>query len=776
MLDFSSLDTFSRRDILKGSLAAGFLPFGLGGSDNHPDCPIQTIREKRFPTLVAIIRAQIDSLWCGHQGDDACQVAREVLVYAEHLPARLQLGLNIALLWLNLYSVKHTAHQLHTLCPHELRRLLNQGETPCDKHGPPRIEWTDDHLLHTAVSGVTMLGRLVIHSRRPARELIGGGWSPQCENPKFLVTMDPPALADLNQHYDVCIIGSGAGGATTASRLTAAGLRVLILDVGDFVSPDALIQKVPQDDGSIKLAPPRSDQVLYRLYKDGAGQIAGGLGNVHSKLQLAIPSMRKKIPPKQTVNVCQARVFGGGPYVNNAIHLPIIESVYESWGDRRPTGVDYAQFSDVMTRICDELGVNTEVTRSQISDRSMRFAEGCHALGEEVQPLPVAMRRQCLGCGSDNSVDSFGDHIGGVHPYKPGEPNSFLTQSMHNPVPAEVSYRTEGKRLRIRRDEAGALRVDGVDVYHRSESGCHTHTTISANEFVVAAGIGETNKLLSHSLACAGLRNQHLGKRLTANIGTALYAMFDKPIWPSDSGRPEPGVTQCFLVDRRNIMENGKMVEEPALENWFHFPGTVALALTGWFKEFACVMRKFNHLSMSGIVVPTKVRCSNYVDSCGDFHLEFDCDEFEMLLRGLRRVARIYFAAAKPDDAVTLHLPTKSILMRCGRPLRIRNMDDFEWGLAEIRRRGPAFVNLLTTHPQGGASLGDVVNPTTFQMMTDCGEAIENLTVADTSIFPAGCEINPQLTLKALATLAAQQIIQRTSPTLPQPTPALAQS
>ena len=139
-----------------------------------------------------------------------------------------------------------------------------------------------------------------------------------------------------------------------------------------------------------------------------------------------------------------------------------------------------------------------------------------------------------------------------------------------------------------------------------------------------------------------------------------------------------------------------------------------------------------------------------------------------MLLRGLRRVARIYFAAAKPDDGVTLHLPTKSILMRCGRPLRIRNMDDFEWGLSEIRRRGPAFVNLLTTHPQGGASLGDVVNPTTFQMMTDCGEAIENLTVADTSIFPAGCDINPQLTLKAL--------IHRTSAALPQPTPALARS
>jgi hypothetical protein len=336
-------------------------------------------------------------------------------------------------------------------------------------------------------------------------------------------------------------------------------------------------------------------------------------------------------------------------------------------------------------------------------------------------------------------------------------------QSLHGSVPAEVSYRTAATKLRIAPDATGELQVSGVEVCRTETSGRQTQATVSANEYVVAAGVGATTKLLSHSLAAARLRNRHLGQRLTANIGTALYALFDKPIWPSSSNRPEPGVTQCFIVDRRMIEENGKMVEEPALENWFHFPGTVALALTGWFKEFACVMRKFNHLSMSGIVVPTQVRPSNHVDACGNFHLEFNCDEFEMLLRGMRRIARIYFAATKPDDGVTLHLPTKSILIRNGCPARIRSMEDFEWALCEIRKRGPAFVNLLTTHAQGGSALTDVTDATTFQLMTECGQRVQNLTVSDASVFPAGCEINPQLTLTALATLAAQQIIDRHS-------------
>ncbi len=714
-----------------------------------------------MPVLVAIVRAQIDTLWCGRQGDDACTVAKEILVYAEHLPKRLQYGLACALLWLDIYSLKHVGRRLQKLDPADVRRVLNQGEYVRRPNDPPRIEWTDDHLLHTAVSGIAMLGRLVIHSRQPARELIQVSWSSECSNPENLVTVAAPSLADLSTHYDVCVIGSGAGGATSAKRLCDAGLRVLILDTGDFVAPDALIQRIPQSDGSIRLEPPRSDQVLYRLYKDAAGQIAGGLGKVNSKLELIIPSIRKKIPPKQTVNVCQAEVFGGGPYVNNAIHLPIPPSVYESWAQRQPTGVTYDRLLELMESIQFELGVNSIPTEKQISDRSRKFQEGCIALGEDVQPMPVSIRRDCCGCGSDNSVDSFGDHIGGVHPYVEGGPNSFLVQSMHARVPADVSYRTTANKLMIRRDESGALNVFGIDASRIEDSGHRIRSTITADQYVLAAGVGATTRLLSNSMRAARLGNRNLGKRLVANIGTAVYAMFDKPIWPSQSGRPEPGVTQCFVVDKRMIEQDGTMLEEPILENWFHFPGTVALALTGWFKEFACVMRKFNHLSMSGIVVPTKVRPSNYVDACGEFHLEFDCEEFEMLLRGMRRVARIYFAAAKPDDGVTLHLPTKSMLMRNGRPARICCMQDFEWALCQIRRRGPAFVNLLTTHPQGGNALADVVDPTTFQLMTDCGERVENLTIADASICPAGCEINPQLTVKALATLASQQVIQR---------------
>ena len=38
-----------------------------------------------------------------------------------------------------------------------------------------------------------------------------------------------------NSHYDVIIIGTGAGGATLAHRLAPTGLKILILERGDYV-------------------------------------------------------------------------------------------------------------------------------------------------------------------------------------------------------------------------------------------------------------------------------------------------------------------------------------------------------------------------------------------------------------------------------------------------------------------------------------------------------------------------------------------------------------
>ena len=60
----------------------------------------------------------------------------------------------------------------------------------------------------------------------------------------------------MAEHYDVIIIGTGAGGGTLAHRLASAGKRILLLERGDFL-PREVENWNPDDvfvDGQVHLA------------------------------------------------------------------------------------------------------------------------------------------------------------------------------------------------------------------------------------------------------------------------------------------------------------------------------------------------------------------------------------------------------------------------------------------------------------------------------------------------------------------------------------------
>jgi choline dehydrogenase-like flavoprotein len=288
---------------------------------------------------------------------------------------------------------------------------------------------------------------------------------------------------------------------------------------------------------------------------------------------------------------------------------------------------------------------------------------------------------------------------------------------------------------------------------------------VRAKQFALCAGVVASTQLLRTSLHRCGLSVCGLGEGVSANVGAPVFAVYDQPIYTGESDRPEPGITQCFFVRERLVEDpDGTVHKEPILENWFHFPGTVALAISGWFHQYADAMRKYNHMAIAGMVVPTGVRPENRILPDGKIALELNNEEFELLLRGMLRIGQIFLAATTPDNGLALHLPTKAVLLNaCGQPLEIRTEQQLRQAIEMIRCRGPEFVSLLTSHPQGGNALGRVVDPTTFRLRLANGNCVENLFVADASIFPAGCEINPQLTVTALASYAVDAMLSPTT-------------
>lgn len=774
----SIVPEIGRRQFLLGGLACSF---GLGlfpgqtaqARDRGLACcsggdPLSCIRSHRFDAMEAFFEAQLYSLWNGPPADSAYEVTLDALDFMRYVPYWFQRDLCNGLAWLNFYSFVHTRRRFAHLSISQRWSLLNQGESPTGgryrRKMLPVIRWEVDYPLHTAPSSLAMLGRLIINSRRPAQDLIGATWSAPCRDPANLVHIDPPPYPELSQEYDVCVIGSGAGGAVIAARATAAGKRVLMVEAGKWISPDALVERQYDQSGKLEIAPARGDRVLKELYVNAGIQLSGGLEEIgENPLQLLLPGPRRRIPPRQAVLVLQPQVVGGGPYVNNAIHLEMQEKVWDRW-PCHPTAISYDDLWKRMQQIKQTLGVNTVATQRSAGLRGLKFAEGAKLAGDPAMLTPVSILEDGNGCGADNSVDPFGMHTGGLHPVRPKGPNSFLVQALHADLPAQVAYEARAIAFDFETLAGGSTAVRQLIIEDRRglAPGCSgLRQIVRAKQYALCAGVVSSTKLLHTSLCNHGLAANGLGEGLNGNVGVPVFAVYDQPIYTGEGDRPEPGITQCFFVREREVQDpDGTIHKEPVLENWFHFPSTVALALSGWFREFAKVMLKYNHMAIAGMVVPTAVRPENRIAPDGSIALELNDSEFELLLRGMLRIGRIFLAAATPDNGLTLYLPTKALILdHCGCPIEIRSEEQLRAAIDVIRCRGAAFLNLLTSHPQGGNALGTVVDPTTFRLRLADGGQVENLYLADASIFPAGCEVNPQLTLTALASYAADAML-----------------
>jgi choline dehydrogenase-like flavoprotein len=182
------------------------------------------------------------------------------------------------------------------------------------------------------------------------------------------------------------------------------------------------------------------------------------------------------------------------------------------------------------------------------------------------------------------------------------------------------------------------------------------------------------------------------------------------------------------------------------LESWFHYPASLAIALPEWLRPHAEIMLQYQHLTACGVVVPTDNR--GEIGPHGELVLSLSEAELRRMVEGVVSVADIFFEAG----ALKV-FPASRMPFYIRREKRDEDIRKFREGI-----RGPADLTLSTAHPQGGNALGrhklrSVVSPA-FSLYD-----FPNLFVADASLFPAGCDVNPQMTAMALAWLAADRVL-----------------
>lgn len=303
----------------------------------------------------------------------------------------------------------------------------------------------------------------------------------------------PETAAPLD--CDVAVIGSGAGGATAAFELAAAGLDVLILEEGPFVSAAA--------------APPAVTESFLTMWRNAG--LTATIGR----------------PP---VAYAEGRCVGGSTEVNSAIIQRPPDDLIARWAE------DYAiaDFSpDALRPHADAVtgAINASLTDEPLGRASHIMKEGAAKLGWATTALERAQR----GCVGTN-LCTFGCPTGG----KQSMTRSLLPRAAANGARILPDCRVTAIRTASRRATAVAAEACTAD-------GRRLKITITARlALFVAAGAIHTPALLQRSR----MAEPAIGRTLRLHPSVKLLARFAEPVNAFDSRLPLFAVSQ-FMPDQR---------------------------------------------------------------------------------------------------------------------------------------------------------------------------------------------------------------------------------
>ena len=177
--------------------------------------------------------------------------------------------------------------------------------------------------------------------------------------------------ADLVLKPDVCIVGSGPGGAMVASRLSKAGAKVVVLEEGGYHLKDEFDMQ--------------ESSAYPRLYQDRGNRATADL----------------------SISVLQGKAVGGGTVVNWTTSYRTPDDVLAVWRQRFGSPLTPEVLAPHFAEVEERLGIQkVEIEDTNANNRSIY--DGCKKLGWQVDTTKRNVRG-CLRtgyCGMGCPVDA----------------------------------------------------------------------------------------------------------------------------------------------------------------------------------------------------------------------------------------------------------------------------------------------------------------------------------------------------------------------------------
>ncbi len=525
----------------------------------------------------------------------------------------------------------------------------------------------------------------------PFLQGIDSGW--QVHNASLLEN-------DLQLEVDVVIVGSGAGGATSAELLSAAGLRVLIIEEGPL-----------RTSTDFKMHEPEAYSELYqegmgRMSKDGA------------------------------ITIMQGRAVGGTTLINWTSSFRTPPETLEHWArEHAVSGLDKDTLRPWFERLEQRLGV--EPWRVPANANNEVIKRGCEALDLDWAVIP----RNVRGCANLGYCGM-------------GCPINAKQSMLVTSIPAclnkggSLLYLARAERLMIDKDRVQQLQCHALDARGVERSGYKI--IIRAKHYILAGGGINTPAILLRSNAPDP--HQRCGKRTFLHTTNFSAAQFADPVNPF-YGAPQSIYSDHFQWRDGTSGPIGYKLEVPPLH-----PAFAATILGGYGAVSAQRMAQLPNTHMMIALLrdgfhPASASGTVELRSDGSPVLDYQMTPYtwDGIRRAYHSMAEIQFAAGA-TRVFPVHADADYVTDLTSAKNLIDGLD-----LSLYRAR------LGSAHVMGGCAMSDNAKQGVTNSL-GVHHQLENLSIHDGSLFPTSIGANPQLSIYALCALLSNNLLQRFTP------------
>jgi long-chain-alcohol oxidase len=498
-----------------------------------------------------------------------------------------------------------------------------------------------------------------------------------------------------NDEVDICIIGTGPGGAALAYALNSKlkEKKIVLLEKGDLFISDQFIQM--------------EKDMIPKLYNTRFTDDFG-------------------------IGFNQANMIGGSAVISDALCFELPKQAVKTWDHDITEDLDKGNYYEKVRKMIhykevDETALNKNAWMLKKGAENMGKEKFFHPMARcthpEIDSRSEAHQLSCVGCGFC--------FIGCKYNRKLTPQITYIPALIKNGVRV-FKNATVSKVLYEKKN--GKEKVTGVRVERGTGK---PDLIIKAKMVVVSCGAVNSTQLLLKS----GIKNPHLGKNISLHPAAQVYSVFNEDIYG------DWGITMCGAYHEFQFPKGNPEIFPDGygylIESVFNHPMVTAATLP--LNKSKKRMKDYKRMTKVGVMLRDSGRgeIKKHHGLMTPLHYKLTDMDKAKLRHGIRTAANIFLEAGA-QEVFTNH--NKELIFREKEDLKKADSCSME----------PGDILLASSHPQGGCKMGNPGNGVVD--FNGHSYDVNNLFVCDASLFPTAVGVNPLLTILAVATKIGEHI------------------